>query len=111
MHLQELQKMEEELEPMKKKLQDFHDLPAVSILIVALCHSFPVEFDKSSLMLLFSATVYFSSSSFNQPKLNSEYYWQGSDRIHCACWFLACFHNLVTYTQRLQDLYSACLMF
>jgi hypothetical protein len=22
------------------------------------------------------------------PKLNSEYYWQGSDRRHCACWFL-----------------------
>jgi hypothetical protein len=22
-----------------------------------------------------------------------------------------CFHNLVTYAQRLQDLYSACLMF
>jgi hypothetical protein len=22
------------------------------------------------------------------PKLNSEYYWHGSDRIHCACWFL-----------------------
>jgi hypothetical protein len=26
-----------------------------------------------------------SSSSFYPPKLNSEYYWQGSDRIHCAC--------------------------
>jgi hypothetical protein len=29
-----------------------------------------------------------SSSSFYPTKLNSEYYWQGSDRIHCACWFL-----------------------
>jgi hypothetical protein len=29
-----------------------------------------------------------SSSSFHLPKLNSEYYWQGSDRIHCVCWFL-----------------------
>jgi hypothetical protein len=25
---------------------------------------------------------------FYPPKLNSEYYWQGSDRIHCVCWFL-----------------------
>jgi hypothetical protein len=29
-----------------------------------------------------------SSSSFYLPKLNSDYYWQESDRIHCACWFL-----------------------
>jgi hypothetical protein len=27
-------------------------------------------------------------STSSSSKLNSEYYWQGSDRIHCACWFL-----------------------
>jgi hypothetical protein len=37
------------------------------------------------------------------PKLNSEYYWQGSDRRHCML-VSVCFHNLVTYAQRLQDL-------
>jgi hypothetical protein len=34
------------------------------------------------------ATYTCSSSSFYMLKLNSEYYWQGSDRRHCACWFL-----------------------
>jgi hypothetical protein len=47
---------------------------------------------------------------FTRPSLTIEHYWQGPDRIHCACWFTVCFHNLVTYAQRLQDLYSACLM-
>jgi hypothetical protein len=31
--------------------------------------------------------MYFTSF-FYPPKLNSEYYWKGSDRIHCACCFL-----------------------
>jgi hypothetical protein len=26
--------------------------------------------------------------SFTRPSLIIEHYWQGSDRIHCACWFL-----------------------
>jgi hypothetical protein len=30
------------------------------------------------------------------PKLNSEYYWQGSDRIQCECWFLYVFTILRT---------------
>jgi hypothetical protein len=25
---------------------------------------------------------------FTRPSLRIEHYWQGSDRIHCACWFL-----------------------
>jgi hypothetical protein len=25
---------------------------------------------------------------FTRPSLIIEHYWQGSDRIHCACWFL-----------------------
>jgi hypothetical protein len=92
----------------------------------------PSESESESTSLLFCThphTLASSSSSFYPPKLNSEYYWQGSDRRNCACWFLyvstmagfrqeklcmlvsVCFHNLVTYAQRLQDLYSACLMF
>jgi hypothetical protein len=47
---------------------------------------------------------------FYPPKLNSEYYWQGSDRIRCACWFLYVF-TILWLTHRVQDLYSACLMF
>jgi hypothetical protein len=57
-------------------------LAGVRVLSIVILHDF---FFVLIVFFFFSSS---SSSSFYPPKLNSEYYWQGSDRIHCACWFL-----------------------
>jgi hypothetical protein len=52
-----------------------------------------------------------SSSSFYPPKSQNWALLAGIRQDTLCMLVSVCFHNLVTYAQRLQDLYSACLMF